>query len=259
MSDVKIDDLPYVPTVPITDTGVGIIPILVDFQGDSNFTTYKINADEFLNQPEALASFSAVYANVGTISSLTNDEIHGNFIQMVPTPTVGTGAQITAIYPDIDDTAKLHIYANSVYFDPNAGLGSPLNVFVEGNIVLRESVSGPGNDIYFINDGADLTLAVGDPTGTSYARIICGPQITFIDPADSYSQTFIWHVAPNLEIRSMDFAIHPGLFIRGGLSVFGAAVPTSQTTLNAAATDAATTMALVNQIRAMLITLGFAQ
>ena len=47
--------------------------------------------------------------------------------------------------------------------------------------------------------------------------------------------------------------------VQQGLSVFGAAPPSAKTTLNAAATDLATVIALTNQIRAMLIALGFAQ
>lgn len=192
------------------------------------------------------------------------DEVNNRLA--IGTATAVTGAALTLagghLMPLVDASMDIggtsnrvrNIFASATV--KSSGTGSQASVEITG--------SAGAASIYFFPNSASLTGQITNPSngvfrfangaGTDFGRLQLGGT-TSAFPA-------IKRNAAGIDIRLADDSGYANLSASGGsfggpLGFYGAS-PASQPTVAAAATDAATTLALANSIRAALLNLGLA-
>ena len=210
----------------------------------------------------------AIFYKESSILGLVLVEAQNNTLFTDPNPgslrlgnTYGQGSALTCDiinFYDQTGTGSLEISIfpanNSSYLGVSTALG------VNGSIFINDGGTplGSASAVSLASDGGSLLVQLGD--GSDFAQMEIGESLSLFSSFYSYTAGITANQVSGVNHLWISGGIAAiGLCVSGGISAFNVIPPTAKTTLNAAATDLPTVIALTNQIRALLIALGFAQ
>lgn len=193
-------------------------------------------------------------------SSMTNLAV-GNYVAGAGIPKDTTITSLSPLTMSRNATAtatgvsvvlgEIQNAISHVFEKPTIGTDSNFSARMDGILRMQDRLDAWGEI---------ANAATGDLVARSGFGPADGAELTLFKAG---AAVFPGHLRAGLSTASAEFHVWDGTAMKfrvnrsGSIGVFGAAPP-SQPTLNAAATDLATTQALTNQIRAALISYGLA-
>lgn len=206
----------------------------ISASGNASITGFVNTTSVRTSSTERISSGGAGFLTSLTVSGLTSGRI----------PIAGAGGLLG------DDAGLTWASGPLFTVGQNSSTNSRIQINGAASQVKGIRFQSAGSNRWFL--GADNTSESGSNAGARFILIAQDDSGNEIDrPIDFGRNT-------GAQMNFGGTSNRPARFT-GGISAWGVTVPTSRPTVNAAATDLATTTALVNQLRTQLIAYGFVQ